>query len=264
MAYFSLYDRAGRVVVNPTATIPVYGVVSSVMDPPDIPEEENREKQGLKKWTKGMLWSGFGVSDQWNDQHYFYAYYLCTAGLLAVLDGCWDPTKRPAKLWCDADSMGTAIDHWMKTLAYDPVVEKAYYDYKDNCKNAGMTYGKYPYFDQWNGHSWATGVSPGRAGDVEAKVPWSVWSSYGTGNTPYDDENENSTWEGLQSFSAILLWGAGTGRKQIVNQGMYLLTTGNAASDLYFLDKNYNLKRGAENKYTWCPVTTGEPASGKN
>jgi hypothetical protein len=41
---------------------------------------------------------------------------------------------------------------------------------------------------------------------------------------------------------------------------MYLLTTGNAASDLYFLDKNYNLKRGAQNNYTWCPVTTAEPA----
>ena len=49
---------------------------------------------------------------------------------------------------------------------------------------------------------------------------------------------------------------------------MYLLTTGNAASDLYFLDKNYNLsviyktyslKRGAQNIYTWCPVTTAEP-----
>jgi len=139
MAYFSLYDKAGRVVVNPTATIPVFGVVSSVLDPPDIPTIENKEKTGLKKWTKGMLWSGFGVSDQWNDQHYFYGYYLSTAALLAVLDGAWDPTKRPEKLWCDADRMGTAIDQWMKTLAYDPVLETAYYDYKGNCKNAGRT-----------------------------------------------------------------------------------------------------------------------------
>ena len=155
----------------------------------------------------------------------------------------------------------------MKTLAYDPRLDSDYYDYGKISK-AGITYEKYSFFDQWNGHSWATGVPPGRAGDVEQNVPWSKWSSFGTGNEPYDDENENSTWEGLQAFSAIILWGAGTGRKSVVNQGMYLLTTGNAASDLYFLDKNYNLsviyktyslKRGAQNIYTWCPVTTAEP-----
>ena len=96
MAYFSMYDKAGRVVVNPTATIPALGIVSSVEKPADIPNDENEFKQGLKKWTKGGLWSGFGVSDQWNDQHYFYGYYLSAAGLLAVLDGSWDPDKRPA------------------------------------------------------------------------------------------------------------------------------------------------------------------------
>ena len=260
MAYFSLYDKAGRVVVNPTATLPVYGAVSSVMDPPDL-DAENGDKQGLAKWTKGKMWSGFFVSDQWNDQHYFYGYYLSAAGLLAVLDGSWDPEHPPTKFWCDSDRMGTAIDQWMKTLAYDPSLESVYYDY-NNLSTAGITYEKYSFFDQWNGHSWATGVSPGRAGDVEDDVPWSKWTQYGTGNPPYDDENENSTWEGLQAFSAIILWGAGTGRKPIVDQGIYLLTTGNAASDLYFLDKNYNLKKGSENRYSWCPVTTGQPASG--
>jgi hypothetical protein len=258
MAYFSMYDKVGRVVVNPTATIPVYGVVSSVKDPPEIPAAQNVGKTGLKKWTKGHLWSGFGVSDQWNDQHYFYGYYLSAAGLLAVLDGSWDPDKRPANLWSDADRIGTAVDQWMKTLAYDPRLDSDYYDYGKISK-AGITYEKYSYFDQWNGFSWATGVSPGRAGDVEQNVPWSKWSSLGTGNGPYDDENENSTWEGLQAFSAIILWGAGTGRKSVVDQGMYLLTAGNAASDLYFLDKNYNLKGGAQNTYTWCPVTTANP-----
>jgi Glycosyl hydrolase family 81 C-terminal domain len=270
MAYFSQYDKAGRVVVNPTATIPVYGVVSSVIDPPAIPDAENQNKVGLDKWTGGMLWSGFGVSDQWNDQHYFYGYYLSVAALLAVLDGAWlkELSGRPQNVWADERLMGTAIDQWMKTLAYDPSLEDQYYDYSQHCRKAGVTYEKYAYFDQWNGHPWATGASPGRAGDVEDGKnkplnPWSRWHSYGTGNYPYDDENENSTWEGNQAWSAILLWGGATGRKSIVNQGIYLLATGNAASDLYFLDKNYNLKRGAQNKYTWCPVTTGQPASGQ-
>jgi hypothetical protein len=257
MAYFAMYDKAGRVVVNPTATIPVYGVVSSVKDPPEIPDAQN-DKTGLKKWRKGHLWSGFGVSDQWNDQHYFYGYYLSAAGILAVLDGSWDADK-PAKLWSDPDRIGTAVDQWMKTLAYDPRLDKAYYDFGGKVSQAGIEYEKYSYFDQWNGFSWATGVSPGRAGDVESGVPWSTWSALGTGNAPYDDENENSTWEGLQAFSAMILWGAGTNRKVIVDQGMYLLTTAQAASDLYFLDKNYNLKRGDQNKYSWCPVTTAAP-----
>jgi hypothetical protein len=270
LAYLSQYDKAGRVVVNPTATIPVYGVVSSIIDPPAIPEAENQSKEGLDKWTGGMLWSGFGVSDQWNDQHYFYGYYLSVAALLAVLDGAWlkEISGRPEKVWADERLIGTAIDQWMKTLAYDPALEDQYYDYGQHCRQAGVTYEKYAYFDQWNGHPWATGASPGRAGDVEdgKNKPlnhWSRWHSYGTGNYPYDDENENSTWEGNQAWSAILLWGGATGRKSIVNQGIYLLATGNAASDLYFLDKNYNLKRGTQNKYTWCPVTTGKPASGQ-
>ena len=267
MAYFSQYDKAGRVVVNPTSTIPVYGVVSSIRNPPPIPAAQNQGKTGLKVWKPGMLWSGFGVSDQWNDQHYFYGYYLSAAALLALLDGSWGNAK-PERLWADPDRMGTAIDQWMKTLAYDPALEAHYYDYKSACKTHGISYEKYSFFDQWNGHPWATGVSPGRAGDVEdgrkrGPTPWSIWSSKGTGSFPYDDENENSTWEGLQAYSAIILWGAATQRKAIVDQGIYLLTTGNAASDLYFLDKNYNLKRGPENRHTWCPVTTGTPASNK-
>ncbi len=267
MAYFAQYDPAGRVVVNPTSTIPVYGVVSTIMNPPAIPNAQNQGKSRLRQWRSGMLWSGFGVSDQWNDQHYFYGYYLSAAAVIALLDGAWND-KKPDKLWADADQMGTAIDQWMKTLAYDPALEGQYFDFNNVCKTNGITYGKYSFFDQWNGHPWATGVSPGRAGDVEdgrqrGPTPWSIWNSYGTGNSPFDDENENSTWEGLQAFSSMILWGAGTNRKAIVDQGIYLLTTGNASSDLYFLDKNYNLKRSSQNQYTWCPVTTGTPASGK-
>lgn len=265
MAYFSQYDPAGRVVVNPTSTIPVYGVVSSTLNPPTISNSDNQDKTGLNRWNPGMLWSGFGVSDQWNDQHYFYGYYLSTAAQLALLDGTWSDSK-PDKLWADPDQMGTAIDQWMKTLAYDPALDDQYYDFNSACQTNHITYSKYSFFDQWNGHPWATGVSPGRAGDIEdgrrrGPTPWSEWSSTGTGNFPFDDENENSTWEGLQAYSAILMWGAGTNRKEIVDQGIYLLTTGNAASDLYFLDKNYNLKRSDANQYTWCPVITGTPVS---
>ncbi|QYO62815.1 calcium-binding protein [Leptolyngbya sp. 7M] len=240
----------------------------SIIDPPAVPAEQNGAKQGLNHWNPGMLWSGFGVSDQWNDQHYFYGYYLSTAALVSLLDGCWSDTK-PAHLWSDPDQMGTAIDQWLKTLVYDPTLDPQYFDFNQTCQSHSITYSKYAFFDQWNGHPWAAGVSPGRAGDVSDGSkkpfdPWSVWMSYGTGNFSFDDENENSTWEGLQAYSAAILWGAGSNRKAIVDQGIYLLTTGNAASDLYFLDKNYNLKHSSQNQYTWCPLTTGTPASQKD
>jgi hypothetical protein len=265
MQYFNQYDPgAGRVVINPSATVPVLGVVSSVANPPAISAEQNKNKTGLLAWTPGKQWSGFGVSDQWNDQHYFYGYYLSTAALAAILDGSWTAniTGKPANLWAEGGQMGTAIDQWMLTLANDPnnaELTKSLYT------NSNFTYQKFAYFDQWNGHGWATGVSPGRAGDVEQGgddidykpfLPWSVWLSYGTGNGPYDDENENSIWEGIQPWSAIILWGAGTDRPAVVNLGMYLYATENAAGDAYFQDKNYNLPNTSANLYTWVPVTT--------
>ncbi len=261
MEYFTAYDtKAGRIVINPTATIPVQGVVSTTINPPSISDAENADKTGLKRWQRGMLWSGFGVSDQWNDQHYFYGYYLGTAGLLSILDQSWKTNivSKPGSLWANPDQMGTAIDQWVMTLAYDPdnvpLVNSLY-------RKSEFTYQKFAFFDQWNGHGWATGVSPGRAGDVEdgkfgALVPWSIWLSHGTGTGPYDDENENSIWEGLQPFSAITLWGGGTDRKPLVDLGMYLLATGNTAGDMYFHDKNYNMPNTASNKLSWVPVTT--------
>lgn len=261
MQYYAQYDAGvGRVIVNPSGTLPVEGVVSSVPNPPAIPDDENAAKQGLARWHPGMLWSGFFASDQWNDQHYFFGYYLSTAGLLSILDHSWEPTLsgKPPKVWADPDQAGTAIDQWLMTLANDPdnsALQQVLYT------NPSMTYQKSAFFDAWNGHGWATGLSPGRAGDIEdgtfgADVPWSVWLSHGTGGAAYDDENENSAWEGLQAWSAVVLWGGGTDRKPVVDLGMYLLANGNAASDLYFHDKNYNLTRSPQNLFSWVPVTT--------
>ncbi len=270
MDYFAQYDmNAGRLVINPSGTIPVQGVVSTINNPPPISAGENAAKTGLKRWQPGMLWSGFGVSDQWNDQHYFYGYYLGAAGLCSIFDQAWQTNilSKPSMLWANQNQMGTAIDQWLMTLAYDPdnsaLVNSLY-------RKPEFTYQKFAFFDQWNGHGWATGVSPGRAGDIEdgqygALVPWSVWLSHGTGSGPYDDENENSIWEGLQAYSAILLWGGGTDRKPVVDLGMYLLGTGNTAGDLYFHDKNYNLPNTTSNAFSWAPVTTiNSSAVGQN
>ena len=126
MDYFGLFDPGvGRIVINPTATQPAWGVNSSTNMPGFIPPAENDPKKGLSKWETGMLWSGFGVSDQWNDQHYFYGYYLGSAALAGLFDRAWDispsPTgSAPDKLWAGKSEMGTALDQLLLTLAYNP------------------------------------------------------------------------------------------------------------------------------------------------
>lgn len=256
--YFSQYDTGvGRLVINPTATQPVWGVVSSVREPADIVPAENASKTGLSKWQKGMLWSGFGVSDQWNDQHYFYGYYLSSAALAGIFDQSWLPTisSKPATLWVSPTQMGTAIEQMLLTLAYDPdnqALNNVLY------KNSNFQYQKFAFFDQWSGHAWATGAQPGSTSavldfDNDAK---GFWGSFGTLSEKYRDENENSIYEGVQAWSAAILWGGATDRKEVVDQGIYLYSTSLAAADAYFLDKNYNLLKDPLNKYSWVPVTT--------
>ncbi|GHB95792.1 hypothetical protein [Cerasicoccus arenae] len=261
MEYFSSYDYGvGRIVINPTATIPANGIVSSVSTPPPPPADQNDPKSGLLSWQEGRLWSGFGVSDQWNDQHYFFGYYLGVAGWAAIFDHSWDKTidAKPTGLWASSSQMGTALDQWYLSVAYDPdnaaLVNDIY-------TKPEFTYQKLPFFDQWTGHGWATGAQPGPAGsDLQDSSNWSKAQGSGTSNFKYGDENENSVWEGLQAFSAAILWGAGTDRKSLTDVGVYMLATGMAANDMYFADKNYNLSESARNEYSWVPVTT-TPAS---
>ncbi|WP_269543082.1 hypothetical protein [Cerasicoccus fimbriatus] len=257
MSYFSSYDfNAGRILINPSSTIPVDGVVSSVPHPPAVSAEENANKTGLLRWEPGKLWSGFGVSDQWNDQHYFFGYYLGVAGWAAIFDRAWETSidGKPDDLWISSSQMGTALDQWYLSVANDPdnaELQSVIYNVPE------FTYQKLPFFDQFTGHGWATGVQPGPAGAVlDATTPWSIAQASGTSNFKYGDENENSVWEGLQAFSAAILYGAGTDRKPLVDVGLYMLATGMAANDIYFADKNYNLTESSKNQFSWVPVTT--------
>jgi hypothetical protein len=130
-----------------------------------------------------------------------------------------------------------------------------------------MTYQKFAFFDQWNGHSWATGVAPAPAYAEINGGAFNVWSTRGTGSAQYNQENENSIFEGLQAWSATVLWGGATDRKPVVDLGIYLMATEMAAGDLYFRDQNLNL--GVKNNvYSWAPVTTVDssavPTNGGN
>jgi hypothetical protein len=257
MAYYSQYDEGvGRIVINPTATQPAWGVVSSVQEPATVSAAQNATKTGLSKWEKGMLWSGFGVSDQWNDQHYFYGYYLSSAALAGIFDRAWEPTisGKPADLWVSQGQMGTALDQLLMTLSYDPdnaALSSSLY------KDSRMSYQKFAFFDQFTGHPWASGAMPGSTTAVlDTTNPLGYWGAYGTLSDKYNGENENSVFEGIQAWSAAILWGAATDRKPVLDLGIYLFTSNLAAGDAYFLDKNYNLANSPMNKHSWVPVTT--------
>lgn len=257
LKYFAQYDdQARRTVINPTGGLPGIGFNSTSNNPP-VPSGFDPDKNKTKKrpWHEGEMWSGFFVSDQMNDQHYFFGYYLTTAGVVASLDRAWEdkpgkPQGTEPRLWCDPSQMGTAIDQLVMTLAYDPDKHDDFYSHPE------LTYQKMAFFDQWNGHGWASGAQPGKSGTVNEQDAWSSFDMAGTGSGNFDGMNENSNWEGNQAWSGIVLWGAGSDRKSIADLGIYLLATGSYAGDIYFYDKNYNLKLGDENQWTWVPVTT--------
>lgn len=260
-SYYAQYDDGvGRIVINPTATQPAWGVVSSVQNPAEVSAAENATKTGLSKWERGMLWSGFGVSDQWNDQHYFYGYYISSAALAGIFDRAWSGTitGKPTDLWASPGQMGTAIDQLVMTLAYDPdnaaLVSSLY-------SHPPLGYQKLAFFDQFNGHPWASGASPGSTTAVlDTSNPLGFWGAYGTLSDKYNGENENSVFEGIQAWSATILWGAATDRKAVLDLGIYLYSANLAAGEAYFLDKNYNMANSALNQFSWVPVTTIDSA----
>ncbi len=263
MSYFNLYDfGVGRTVVNPSTILPSGGWMSSILNPPAL--ANGNLKGELAQWTPGKLWSGFGVSDQWNDQHYFFGYFLTAAALAGIFDYSWldDGATPPADqpLWASRTQMGTAIDQWLMTVAYDPAIDSAYYK-MPAVPGANVSYQKFAFFDQWNGHGWASGVAPGVGGTIydggnpaEKRSEVNVWLMQGKGSGPFGDENENSIFEGLQAWSGTALWGGATDRKPIFDLGIYLLSNEMAAGDAYFLDKNYNLT--TDGAFSWAPVTT--------
>jgi hypothetical protein len=263
MDYFSQIDSGvGRIIINPTATQPAWGINSSTQTPGDL-TSLNDGKTGLSKWNKGMLWSGFGVSDQWNDQHYFYGYYLSSAALAGLLDRAWEDTPgrrggAPDKLWASKEEMGAGMDQLLLTLAYDPDSKDLQDPNTGYYRIPSLEYQKLAFFDQWSGQPWATGAMPGSTVatlDFE-KDPFAYWRSFGTDSDKFDGENENSIFEGIQAWSAAILWGGATDRKSVVDLGIYLYSTNLAAADSYFLDKNYNLVNSSLNKHSWVPVTT--------
>ncbi len=181
----------------------------------------------------GGVFESFGVADAFNDHHYQYGWWVSAAALAVIYDGSWSspPAANPYGSsnapWGDPTNYGAAIDQLIKDIGYDPSVTDWYSD-----TNNVMQFAKMNFFDQWAGHGWADGIQATIAG----------------GNAGH---NENSIGEALQAYASIILWGAATGRQDVVNLGIYLYTTCSYAMDSYFFDKNLN----------FVPISTGGAAT---
>lgn len=182
----------------------------------------------------GIVWESFGVANAFNDHHYQLGYWISAAALAALYDGAWKTTPDAGGAWGASSNFGQAIDQLVQDICYNPSNNGQPLSFYQNSQ---MSFAKLNFFDQWAGHGWADGLQATIAG----------------GNSGH---NENSVGEALQGYASIILWGMATGRKDIVDLGIYLYTTCSYAMDSYFFDKNLNLQKGQDPTVSFVPVTT--------
>ena len=224
LSHYGYYDTIGHMVM----LYPSAGDPGDRVDPIKWP---GRIQKTPLHAGPGNVWESFGVANAFNDHHYQLGYWISAAGLAGLFDGAWNASPDNGNNWKAKSEFGEVIDQLVQDIAYNPDIDSAYF------KNPQMSFAKLNFFDQWAGHGWADGIQATIAG----------------GNAGH---NENSIGEALQGYASIILWGMATGRKEIVDLGIYLYTTNAYAMDSYFLDKNLNLKKGQVATTSFVPVTT--------
>jgi hypothetical protein len=194
----------------------------------------NGSQEVVEGTSIGIVWESFGVANAFNDHHYQLGYWISAAALAALYDGAWKTTPDAGGAWGSSSNFGQAIDQLVQDICYNPSNNGQHLSFYQNSQ---MSFAKLNFFDQWAGHGWADGIQATIAG----------------GNAGH---NENSIGEALQGYASIILWGMATGRKDIVDLGIYLYTTCSYAMDSYFFDKNLNLQKGQDPTVSFVPVTT--------
>jgi len=131
--------------------------------------------------------SSYGSTDELNDHHFHYGYFIGAAANIAARDPKW--TKE----------FGPFVDVLVRDVA-----------------NWDRTNTRYPFMrhmDLYAGHSWANGPE-----------------HFDYGN------NQEASSEDTNCSSAIILWGATTGRKEIRDLGIYLLVNQISAAEQYWFN----------------------------
>ena len=242
LSHYAYYDPVGHMVMlypsagepeNPGSKLTPWPSRQQTMPIHNIFGEVGGKEVVLGK-SIGIVWESFGVANAFNDHHYQMGYWISAAALATMYDGAWKITPDRGKAWGAETNYGQAIDQLVKDICFNKENNGTDLSFFNN---PSMSFAKFNFFDQWAGHGWADGIQATIAGGSSG-------------------HNENSVGEALQGYASIILWGMATGRKDIVDLGIYLFTTASYAMDSYFFDKNLNLKKGQAATTAFVPVTT--------
>jgi endoglucanase Acf2 len=131
--------------------------------------------------------SSYGSTDELNDHHFHYGYFIGAAANIATRDPKW------------LKAFGPFVDVLVRDVA--------------NWRRDDKRYPFMRHMDLYAGHSWANGPA-----------------HFDYGN------NQEASSEDTNCSSAIILWGAATGRKEIRDLGIYLLVNQIAAAEQYWFN----------------------------
>ncbi len=157
-------------------------------------------------------------SDEFNDHHFHYGHLLYAAGVLAADD------PELAERWA-------------------PVADLVARDY--GAPQASDLFPQHRVFDEWYGHSWASGTAP-----------------FADGN------NQESSSEAVNAWSALWLWAEASGDEELAEHATWLLSTETATTLAYWVDPGLPEEFGApsvslnwQGKRDFATFFTDEPAA---
>ncbi len=136
----------------------------------------------------------FFFVEQLNDHHFTYGYWIKAAADIALRD--------PA--WAAKDKWGGMVELLIADIA-TPRRGGADFPYLRN-------------FDAYEGHSWASGIGLGSAGN-----------------------NQESSSEAINAWAGLILWAEATGSRELRDLGIYLYTTEVEAINHYWFDIHHKV-----------------------
>ena len=136
-------------------------------------------------------------SQNYNDHHFHYGYFIYAAAMLTMYDKSF------------AQDYGGMVELLIKDIANSDRNDNTFFPYLR-------------YFDIYEGHSWANGM-----GGTEISDGYFTYS---------DSIDEESSSEAMNAWSAIYLWGLATGNQKYIDLGLKLYTIHYNSLKDYYLD----------------------------